>query len=196
MINDDFLRVEITDRGELRRWLSKNHQRSEGVWLVVFKKHCGDRHVPHGAIVEEVLCFGWIDSLVRKLDDERSMLFLSPRRPKSPWSRVNKALVDKLEARGAIKPPGRAKIEAAKADGSWTILDDVEALVVPEDLAEALRSTPKAKANFDRFSDSSKKNILWWIKSAKREATRQKRIRQTVELAAKNLRANHPEDRR
>ena len=196
MIRDEYPRVEITDRQQLRLWLAKHHTRAEGVWLVTFKKHCGPRYVDYDAVVEEVLCYGWIDSLPRKLDDDRTMLFLSPRRPKSPWSRVNKNRIRKLEKAGLIEPPGRAKIQAAKSDGSWTVLDDVEDLIIPDDLAVALDAKPKARANFEAFSPSSKKGILWWIKSAKRPPTRAKRVQETADLAARNLRANFPADRR
>ena len=196
MINDNFERLEITTRHQLRTWLAKHCTRPDGIWLVTFKKHCGDRHVPYDAIVEEALCFGWIDSLPRKLDDNRSMLFLSPRRAKSPWSRLNKTRVAELERARRMTSAGRVKIEQAKADGSWTVLDDVEDLIVPADLQRALDETPDAARHFKAFSDSSKKGILWWIKSAKRSATREKRIRETADLAAQNIKANHPKDRR
>ena len=195
MIHDDFPQVQITDRQQLRAWLKKNHRQPDGIWLVTFKKHVHDRHVPYEAIVEEALCFGWIDSLPRKLDDERTMRFLSPRRAGSPWSRVNKEHIERLEASGRMAAPGRKKIEAARADGSWTLLDDVEDLIVPDDLARALDAVPNARAHFEAFSPSSKKGILWWIKSAKRAPTRAQRIRDTAELAGRNLRANHPEAR-
>ena len=195
MISDDFQRLQITDRRQLRKWLAANHGQADGIWLVTFKKHGGARHVPYDAIVEEVLCFGWIDSLPRRLDDDRTMLFLSPRRPGSPWSRLNKNRVAKLDKAGQLEPPGQAKIDEAKADGSWVLLDDVEDLVIPNDLAGALESVPDARRHFDAFSDSSKKAILWWIKSAKRAPTREKRIHETAELAGQNIRANHPRDR-
>lgn len=195
MIGDDYPRVEIDSREALRAWLAQNHERTDGVWLVTYKKHCGDRHVPYDAVVEEVLCFGWIDSLPRKLDADRTMLFLSPRRPGSPWSGVNKKRIAALSNAGRIAPAGQAKIDAAVADGSWTLLDDVEDLVIPNDLAAALDAEPGARRHFEAFPDSSKKGILWWIKSAKRDATRAKRIRETATLAAQNVRANHPRDR-
>lgn len=189
----EFEQVQIENRNQLRDWLAANHTQTESIWLVSYKKHVADKHVSWDEIVEEVLCFGWIDSLPRKLDADRTMLLLSPRRKGSPWSRVNKQRIEKLLAAELIMPPGLAAIEQAKADGSWTIYDEVEDLIMPQDLTDALAKNSTANANFDAFSDSSKKGILWWIKSAKKDETRQKRIAETVLLAEHNVRANHPE---
>ncbi len=190
-----FEQIQIESRAELREWLAANHTRSESIWLVSYKKHVTDKHVSWDEIVEEVLCFGWIDSLPRKLDADRSMLLLSPRRPGSPWSGLNKRRIKKLLAAELIAPPGLAAIERAKQDGSWTVYDEIEALIIPADLAAALVENAKAAEYFNAFSDSSKKGILWWIKSAKRANTRQKRIDETVWLAQHNVRANFPEAR-
>jgi len=189
----DFERVEIVSRAGFRRWLEANHARSEPIWLVTYKKAEGDRYVPYGDVVEEGLCFGWIDSRTRRLDERRTMYLFSPRRSGSAWSRSNKIRVERLEANDLMRDPGRSKIDEAKADGSWSFLDDVEALIVPDDLAAALDADSKARRHYDGFNDSSKKNILLWIKTAKRPETREKRIRSTVDLAARGLRANHPE---
>ncbi len=187
-----FEQVQVESRAAWRAWLAGNHTQTEGIWLVTFKKHVKDKYLPYDDIVEEALCFGWIDSLPRKLDEDRTMLFLSPRRPKSPWSGLNKRRIEKIMAEGLMMPPGQAMIDQAKEDGSWSLYDDIEALVIPPDLAAALEANSAARKYFDRFSDSSKKGILWWIKSAKRPATRQKRIAETVALAAQNIKANHP----
>ena len=191
----EFERVQIESRAELRAWLEANHRREESIWLVTFKKQVAEKYVPWDDVVEEALCFGWIDSLPRKLDRERTMLLMSPRRPGSPWSGLNKRRVEKLLAEGLMMPPGLAAIEQAKADGSWTVYDEIEELVIPDDLAAALAENETAAANFKAFSDSSKKGILWWIKSAKRAATRAKRIAETVYLAEYKVKANHPEAR-
>lgn len=191
----EFERVQVENREELRAWLEANHKREESIWLVTFKKHVTDKYILWDDVVEEAICFGWIDSLPRKLDEERTMLLLSPRRPGSPWSRINKQRVAKMIDDGLMRPPGLAVIEEAKADGSWTIYDEIEDLVIPGDLAAALAENETAAAHFDAFSDSSKKPILWWIKSAKQPATREKRIAETVRLAEHNIRANHPEAR-
>lgn len=164
----------------MRSWLAENYERTESVWLVTYKKHTGDKYVPYDDIVEEALCFGWVDSLPRKLDDARTMLLLSPRRPKSPWSGLNKRRVEKLIAANLMTPAGYAKIEQAKQDGSWTVYDEIEALIVPPDLAEALNRMPDGHALWDARSNSDKKGLLWQIKSAKRPETRRKRIEKAV----------------
>jgi uncharacterized protein YdeI (YjbR/CyaY-like superfamily) len=186
------VRVQVESRAEWRQWLAENHTQPDGIWLVTFKKHMWEKYLPYDDIVEEALCFGWVDSLPRKLDDDRTMLYISPRRKGSPWSRLNKTRVEALIAADLMTDAGMALIEQAKADGTWTIYDEVEDLIIPPDLAAALDANPQAKQHFTAFSDSSKKGILWWIKSAKRPATRQKRIDKTVALAEQNIKANHP----
>jgi len=192
MTPDRFEHVDARGRDGLRAWLADNHTRQESVWLIRWKKHT-EHYITHGTIVRELLCWGWIDSHVRRLDEDRSILLISPRRAGSPWSAVNKRHVQEAIASGRMQPAGLARIEAAKEDGSWTLLDDVEALIVPDDLAHALDGTEGARAAWEGFPDSSKKGILWWIKSAKRQRTRDKRIHETARLAAVGLRANHPE---
>ncbi len=158
---------------------------------MTYKKSAGPRYLPYDAIVEEALCFGWVDSLPRELDAERSMHLLAPRKPGSAWSKVNKARVERLAAEGLMTPAGWAKIDRAKADGSWSKLDDVEALVIPPDLQRALADHPPATRNFDGFPRSSKRLILEWIAQAKGGATRARRVAETAQRAAKNERANH-----
>jgi uncharacterized protein YdeI (YjbR/CyaY-like superfamily) len=189
----EFEQVQIESRAELRAWLEANHTRRESIWLVKYKVHVPEKYVTWDEVVEEALCYGWIDSRTRKLDDDRTMLLLSPRRPGSPWSRRNKDHVERLLAAGLMMPPGLAAIEQAQEDGSWTIYDDIEDLVIPDDLAVALAENQAAAAHFGAFGDSSKKRILWWIKSAKRPETRQKRIAETIELAEHNVEASSPQ---
>jgi uncharacterized protein YdeI (YjbR/CyaY-like superfamily) len=191
----EFEQVQVQSRAELRQWLEANHARTESIWLISYKKNVPEKYVRYDEIVEEALCFGWIDGLQHKLDAERSMQLLSPRRPGSGWSGLNKRRIEKLLAEGLMMPSGLAAIERAKRDGSWSMYDEVEALVIPDDLSAALAQNETAAANFNAFSSSSKKGILWWIKSAKTEATRSKRIADTVRLAAHNLRAGFPEAR-
>lgn len=181
------------DREVWRAWLAEHHDRSPGVLVIFYKAETGKPSIPIDEAIDEALCFGWVDSHIRKLDDERYARLFSPRKAKSPWSRINKEKVARLIDEGRMAEAGLAKIEAAKADGSWTVYDPIEDLIVPDDLAEALSENPDAAANFEAFPPSSKKNILWWIASAKRPETRQKRITETVEKAAENKRANHPE---
>ncbi|MCB0811504.1 MAG: hypothetical protein KDB96_19675, partial [Flavobacteriales bacterium] len=142
---DDLEQVQVHSRAELRAWLRKNHTRTTGVWLVSYKKSVPAKYLDYASIVEEALCFGWIDSTARGLDEERSMLHFCPRKPGSAWSKVNKERIERLVASGRMTKAGLAKIEAAKKDGSWTALDAVEALVVPTDLQRALAANKNAK---------------------------------------------------
>lgn len=187
---DNSERVQVESRGEWRAWLTQNYTRRDGIWLVTFKKHCGDRYVSYDDIVEEALCFGWIDSLGRKLDEERTMLWISPRKPGSNWSKLNKDRVEKLIAAGLMTPAGLEKIEAAQQDGTWTALDEVEAQVIPADLESALARYNLARQNFEAFPRSVKRGILEWIGNAKQPQTRAKRIEETARLAEDNIRAN------
>jgi len=184
-------RFEARSRAEWRRWLERHHARERGVWLVTFKKDSGEPHLPYGDAVEEALAFGWVDSLPRKLDAKRSMLLVTPRKDGSNWSRANKERVERLIADGRMAPAGQAKVEAAKQDGSWDRLNEVEALTLPPDLAAAFKSDATAKAHFDAFPPSSRRGILEWILNARRPETRAKRIAETVRLAGQNVKANH-----
>lgn len=185
----DYEQVEVISRSALREWLSKYYEQSESIWLVTYKKHIADKYVSYDEIVEEALCFGWIDSVPRKLDSDRTQVLLSPRKPKSVWSKLNKMRVKKLLEERLMMPSGQRKIDIAKENGMWTFLDDVEALVIPNDLAKQLAKNPTAKENFEAFSDSSKKGILQWIKMAKKAETRKQRIEKTAALAAENIKA-------
>lgn len=140
--------------------------------------------------VEEALAFGWVDSLPRALDSERSMLWFAPRKPRTGWSRPNKERVARLIADGRMTAAGLAKVDAAKRDGSWTKLDAIESLEIPPDLAAALNAETLAKEHFAEFPRSVKRGILEWISTAKKPETRQRRIEETARLAAKNVRAN------
>jgi uncharacterized protein YdeI (YjbR/CyaY-like superfamily) len=189
----DFPKVEVRSQAQWRAWLEKNFGQAESIWLVSYKKHRPEYHVPYDALVEEALCFGWVDSRTRALDGDRTMLLMSPRRAGSGWSKVNKERVARLIAEKRMRPPGLAKIEQAKRDGAWTALDGIEALEIPPDLAAALAANKKARDHFEAFNRSAKKVILMWVTSAKRPETRAQRIAETVRLAARNLRAAHPE---
>lgn len=187
---NDLPRIEITSRAQLRAWFEAHHATSGSIWLVTWKKQNPDRHVPYDVIVEEALSFGWVDSLPRKLDAERAMLLLSPRKPGSAWSAANKARVERLTAAGSMASAGLAAVESARADGSWAFLDDVERLEVPADLAKAFATYPEAAEHFAAFPRSVRRGILEWIKQAKRPETRAKRIAESAGLAAQNKRAN------
>jgi uncharacterized protein YdeI (YjbR/CyaY-like superfamily) len=181
---EEAARAEPASREEWRAWLTENHAASTGAWLVYPKKASGLPGPSYEEAVEEALCFGWIDSRVRPLDDRRRLQWFSPRRPGSTWSALNKARVARLVAAGLMAPAGLAKVEAAKADGSWEILDKVEALELPEDLSAALAATPAAEAGFAGLAASIRKPLLYWVLSAKRPATRGRRIAALVEAAA------------
>jgi uncharacterized protein YdeI (YjbR/CyaY-like superfamily) len=180
----------VTSRSEWRAWLGEHHGQPSGIWLVTYKKASGKPRVTYDEIVEEALCFGWIDSRSGTVDAERSKLWLAPRKRGSGWSRLNKERVERLIAAGLVEEPGLRVIEAARADGSWNALDDVEQGIVPPDLSAALDAMPPAAAEWESFSPSAKRGILQWIATAKRPQTRAQRVAETVELAARGLKAN------
>ena len=182
--------VHPMTRAEWRSWLSENHARQEGVWLVTFKKATGRPRLEYEDAVEEALCFGWIDSKANTLDEECSLLWFSPRKPKTGWSRPNKERVARMIAAGLMEPAGQAKVDAAKADGSWQKLDSVEALEIPPDLQEAFGGYECAASHFDSFPRSTRRGILEWILNARRPETRARRVEETARLADENQRAN------
>ena len=188
--------VHPLTRAAWRAWLAAHHTRTQGVWLVSFKKATGKLSVDYDAAVEEALCFGWIDSKPRKLDAERTMLWLAPRKPRSGWSAANKVRVERLLAQGLMAPAGLAKIAAARQDGSWSKLDAVDSLDVPADLAQALDAYLDARKHFDAFPRSVRRGILEWIVNAKQVATRARRVAETARLAQDNVRANQWTPRR
>lgn len=187
----DLPRIEVTSRAQWREWLSRNHDCSGSIWLVTYRRS-HPFHLPYAEVVEEALCFGWIDSRPAKLDDDRTMLLLSPRKAGSRWSKLNKERIARMEALGCLHPAGQAKIAQAKADGSWAALEEVDALKIPDDLAAALETSPTAQKHFQAFPPSTLRGILEWLLVAKTEATRRQRIAETVALAELNVRANTP----
>ena len=189
MAGEYLAQVEVASRADWRAWLAAHHQQAESIWLVYRKKAAGGA-LSYAAIVDEALCFGWVDSLPRKLDESRSMLLVSPRKAGSSWSKVNQAKVARLIADGLMAAPGLAKVEAAQRDGSWDRLRDVEALVEPADLLAALAEHPEASAHWAAFPPSARRGILEWILKAKTDATRRKRVIETAALASQNKRAN------
>jgi uncharacterized protein YdeI (YjbR/CyaY-like superfamily) len=180
---------EATSRAAWREWLEKHHATSSGVRLVIYKKASGKQRLSYDEAVEEALCFGWVDSTTNTLDANRYTLNFSPRKPGSVWAQSNKQRVERLIEQGLMTPAGLAKIEAAKRDGAWSKMDAIDDLVMPDDLAAALAANPDANQHFAAFSNSAKKMILFWISSARRPETRQKRVEQTVAAAAKNIKA-------
>jgi uncharacterized protein YdeI (YjbR/CyaY-like superfamily) len=182
--------IHPANRNQWRTWLAKHRTRAEGVWLITYKKATGKPRVEYDDAVEEALCWGWVDSKVNKLDEERSMLWMAPRNPNTGWSKPNKERVEKMIAAGLMQPAGLAKIQAAKQDGSWSKLDGVEQLEIPPDLHKAFKQYKASATNFEAFPRSVKRGILEWILQAKKPETRAKRIKETARLAGENVRAN------
>src|SRR5437016_2817966 len=174
------------DRKAWRKWLEKNHATSDGVWLIYDKKASGKKRLEYSDAVEEALCFGWIDSTLRPLDDERYMQRFTPRKPNSGWSALNKQRIEKMIDQDLMAKAGLEKIEEAKRNGAWEKLDHIEALKLPEDFEKALSKNKKAKTNFENFPQFTKKQFLYRINSARRPETRKERIMLLVKMAAAN----------
>ena len=168
-----------TSRAMWRTWLQQNHGGSGGIWLAIAKKHADGLH--YDDAVEEALCYGWIDSTVRKLDEDYFQQWYSPRRAGSIWSRSNKQRVERLIAEGKMTTAGLAVVNRARDDGSWDALDQVEKLAVPDDLGRVLAENHQARKAYEELPPSQKKQYLYWINSAKRDDTRERRVRETIE---------------
>ena len=188
----DHPQVLLESRAAWRSWLQEHHGSAPGVWAVTWKKNSPGPYVSYQDLVEEALCYGWIDSLGRKLDAERTQLLFTPRKPASRWSRPNKERIERLTAAGLMAPAGVAMVELARRTGTWTALDRAEDLVEPPELRAALDAVPAARRSWDGFPPSARRAILDWIYSAKTAATRDRRVRTTVDEAAVGRRANQP----
>jgi uncharacterized protein YdeI (YjbR/CyaY-like superfamily) len=182
--------VHPETREAWRARLERHAAVETGVRLVSWKKHTGRPAIPYDDAVCAALCFGWVDSKPRRIDDDRGALWFSPRQRGSAWSRLNKERVARMEAAGRMAPAGRAAVEAAKADGSWSMLDEVEEGAIPDDLAAAFAARPGARELFDGFPRSTRRAILEWIVQAKKPETRAARIDETARLAERGERAN------
>ena len=182
--------VAAENRNVWQQWLEKNHKIATSVWLIIFHKKSGTPSVYYDEAVEEALCFGWIDSKPNKRDENSYYLYMSARKPKSNWSLVNKKKVEILLAQNKIAPAGQAMIDLAKQTGTWDALDVVDALELPNEMVDLFEMNAPAKLNWEAFPKSTKRGILEWIRNAKTPATTTKRIKETVELAVKNIRAN------
>jgi uncharacterized protein YdeI (YjbR/CyaY-like superfamily) len=177
----DMTQILFKNRAEWRQWLAQNHATEKEIWLEYYKKGSGKTSISYDEAVEEALCWGWIDSLVHKLDAERYMQRYTPRKTDSIWSESNKCRVEKAIAQNCMTSFGLEKIEIARENGSWMQLDKIDrALVIPADLAVALSRDTVAKKNFEKLAPSYKKQYVWWIESAKRLETRERRINETV----------------
>lgn len=180
--------VHFEWRAELRAWLGHNHASSAGVWAVYPKSSTGESDLSWDALVAECLCVGWIDSLPGKVDDRRTRTYISPRKPRSGWSRRNKGIVERLLAEGLMLPAGRAAVDQAKADGSWSLLDAAEDMVVPAVLSQALADQPGAMAGYEAYPDGTKRALLQWVYTARREETQRKRSEVIAVAAAAGVR--------
>ncbi len=176
-------------RPQWRAWLEANHDATPGVWLCSWRTVTGRPTCPYPAVVEEAICFGWIDSTASRLDDERGLQLLTPRKAKSTWTRLNRRRVADMEAAGLMTDAGRRTVDVAKRNGWWTILDPVEDLVEPDDLSTALDTNPTARVAWDAFPPSARKAMLWWVISAAKPDTRERRIGTIVSRAARGERA-------
>ena len=180
---EQFQKVEVVSREELRSWLIEHHSQTESVWLVTYKKSEASKYISRWDVLDELLCFGWIDGIRRKLDEQRTMQLIAPRKAEH-WAKSYKDRVAKLTEQGLMHAAGLKSVEAAKASGSWTFMDDVDNLIVPDDLKNALYENKEALSFFDSINPSSKRFVLRWLKLAKTEKTRISRIEKLVNLSA------------
>ncbi len=187
MLNEDLDHFYPASRQDWRLWLEENHSSKQSVWLIYYKKKSNISTLSWSEAVDEALCFGWIDSTAKPIDDEKYKQFFTRRKPKSVWSKVNKEKVQRLIDQGLMTPAGYESIEKAKQNGSWTILDDVEELIIPIDLEMEFNTKPESIDFFLSLSKSVRKAILQWLVLAKLPETRQKRIIEIVELASQKL---------
>jgi uncharacterized protein YdeI (YjbR/CyaY-like superfamily) len=190
MEKEDFKSVYLENRNAWRIWLKENHVFEKNIWLKIYKKQSQTPSVYYDEAVDEALCFGWIDSSIKKGNEEFCYQFFTKRNPKSNWSRVNKVKIEKLMNHGLMAEAGLKMVKIAKETGTWTALDDVENLISPPDLQEKLGQNLIAKVYFEAFPRSVKRGILEWLFNAKQVETRQKRIEEIVSLAERNERAN------
>ena len=185
----DFPIYHPADLAAWRAWLAANCDAARGVWVASWRKGSGRDPIAYEDLVEEAICFGWIDSTVNILDDERGLQLMTPRKAKSAWTRLNRQRAGAMEAEGRMAAAGRRAVEAARANGWWTIYDSVEDLVEPDDLARALDAIPTARTAWDGFPPSARKQMLWWVVSAGKPETRTSRIAKIVAEAEHGRRA-------
>jgi uncharacterized protein YdeI (YjbR/CyaY-like superfamily) len=182
---ENFIQVEIKSSAELRDWLLRNHSQKESIWIVTFKKEVPDKYVSIQEVLDELLCFGWIDGIRRKLDNTKTMQLISPRKV-DHWAQTYKVRFAKLDKAGLVHQSGYDAVFASKKAGLWDFMDDVDNLIVPSDLNQALSQNKAALDFFEKLSPSNKRFVLRYIKLAKSEDTRKKRILQVVSLSALN----------
>jgi len=183
----DLKRVQPKSRAAWRQWLEKHHSAAPGIWLVFAKKHTGLPTLSYEDAVLEAICFGWIDSLVKSIDDRFHMQMFTPRKPKSAWSATNKARLAKLMKAGLMTPAGLAAVEQARKSGSWSTYASVDAMTVPPELQRALDANPAAKKNWPTYTESAQRSFLHMVNGAKRPETREKYVKRVIELVASKV---------
>lgn len=182
--------ISAQNTQEWHTWLKYNHKQKQNIWLVIYHRDSPVKSITYEEAVDEALCFGWIDSKPNKRDGDSYYQLFSQRNARSNWSRINKQRVERLLKEDRIQEAGHLMIQTAKMNGSWDALNTVENLIEPDDLRTALDANPEARTFWDDFPRSVKRGILEWIFNAKKPGTRVKRIQETVEKAAQNIRAN------
>ncbi len=183
----------FTTKDDWRAWLEAHHATAGEVWLILYKKHTDKPGLSLEEAVEEALCFGWIDGVLRPIDEEKYALRYSPRKSGSVWSETNKRRVRKLIKQGRMTEAGLAKIKEAKVNGEWraaALREDTTN--IPDDLRQALKANAQARRNFDRLAPSHKRQYIYWITSAKTDKTRLRRIQETVRLVTENKKPGTP----
>jgi uncharacterized protein YdeI (YjbR/CyaY-like superfamily) len=180
----NFKKVDIKSKEELRLWLQENHKQTDSIWLVTFKKSQPDKYVSTSEVLDELLCFGWIDGIRRKLDENRTMQLISPRKVEH-WAKTYKDRVYRLIKEGRMHESGLNSIKTSKENGLWDFMNEVDHLIVPEDLSKALKNIDGATEFFTTINDSSKRFVLRWIKLAKTDKTRKNRIQRIATLSSK-----------
>ncbi len=177
------------NRKKWREWLSQNHSTENGIWMIFYKKTINKPTVSYEESVEEALCFGWIDSIIKKMDEERYLRKFTPRNDKSVWSSLNKKRIEKVIHEGRMTEAGLAKIRTAKENGQWDKPDrSYPALTISPEFSEALKKNPHAKETFEKLAPTYQKQYNGWINAAKQSETRQKRIQESISLLEKGER--------
>lgn len=186
--------LEVSSAQDIIAWLEANHASSPGLWVVTYKKVAKQPAPTYDEIVRAALRFGWVDSVPGRVDELRTKLYISPRKPGSAWAQTNKVRIEELLAQGLMHPAGMAKVDEAKASGAWSLIDSAQNAEIPDDLLAAFEGHPGSRENFEAFPKGVRKQILEWIAQAKTEPTRAKRVTETATLAAQNIRANQWRD--
>jgi uncharacterized protein YdeI (YjbR/CyaY-like superfamily) len=174
---------------EFEKWLGKNHDKSNGIWLRLFKKDSGEKSISHAEALDEALCYGWIDGQANKYDDSSWIQKFTPRRPKSIWSKRNTHHIERLTALAKMKPPGLAEVDKAKEDGRWEkAYDSPTEMNVPGDFLKELSKNKKSKDFFETLNKTNKYSIVWRLQTAKKPETREKRMKEIIKMLSQKKR--------